>query len=389
MKRLLASDMWPMFTAEAGNARLARLLRKIDPAIDSLVEGLLLYDEVVIPTQDFTVIPALMSVLGEAQLRELVESGALKFTRMKGTLILTPNGLAQARISREGGQPHPFAADLDWTIGWACEEFARASEHRALATAIRSVTAEVDAGTVVESVKPELASDLASSSELRMAVGLADLDFRQLPPNAVHLYGGPELPSAIPGVDGFLRAAQCNAEIDLAVRSGCDDIASAAEIDVVIRAKLDREHRGEAAERLLQIASVPDYAPLVRQKVLPLAKLLKLRSSRDGEAFRAWVHNALIDDDPIEIARAYTSLLRSTDAVDGTTGRILRAITWTAATTPVGMAAAGVPGAALGAAAGLCGSLIDTFVVSKLRLKGFPIVFLDRLRDLAEHKDGA
>jgi hypothetical protein len=384
MKRILASNLWPMLTSESGNTRLARMLEQVEPSVKALLEALVLYDEVVLPTQDFTAVPALITLLGEHEFRAVLDSGALRFVRVQGTMVLGASGLEQARVYRENGEPHPFAADLDWTLQWACDDFARALNPREMAKAIELVTSELSAGDVVNAIKAEVAADLTNSSALRDALGAPAVDFRRLRADQVHLYGGPRLPSEVPGVDAFLRAAQCNAEMHIATQSGCDDIASSTEIDAVIRAKLSRGPHGDVGERLLEIASVPDFAALILAGEVPLSAILKLRASRDGVAFRKWLHESIVSTDTVEIAKAYAGLLRNTDVVDGGKGRVVRALLWTAVSAPTGLAAGGLAGLAIGAAAGLATSLVDSFVVSKVRLQSSPLVFLDRLRETAK-----
>lgn len=367
-----------MLTTESGNARLARFTSTMTPALHALIENLILYEELVVPTQDFLIIPALHRALGEPSLRALLESRAIRFCRMKGMIAFSPTaGLFPGAINRSDGQTYPFAADIDWTVAWACNDFARATDPDPLVSAIHSVTTEVESTMVVSSISSEVTADLIDSAELRNCFGLpADWRRPELPGNTVHLYGGPTIPSAHPEIDAVLAAAQCNAEIDLANRAKCNDIASATPLDAVLRAKTRREGRHEIGAALLDVADLPNFAPLVLDGRFPLSDLLKLRESRDAKEFRRFFHDNFDSPDTKDITDAYYALLRDVRDLDSTAGRILRALFWTGASTAAGLTAGG----ALGAAVGVAGSLVDSFLVSKIRLSGSPKLFLDRLR---------
>jgi len=382
MKKLFAGDLWPMLTTESGNARLSRLEARLAVPLDTLIESLVLYDEVVIPTQDFIIIPALTRALGEQVLRELLESHAIKFLRVKkGIVFSTGDGAGVYEVRRKDGQLYPFAADLDWVIRWASQDFARAKDAPSLITAVQKVTSEVDADELVSVIRAESEDDVLGSEAIRELFSLPNGHPRDYPgkPRQMHLYGGPQLPSEYKEIDSFLRLVQSNVELHLAGRMECDDVASATDLDTILEGKFARSGHSEVVSHLFEIANVPDFAPLVRTGQMPVKQLLKLRDSKNGKEFRGWFHENLRDVDAKTISKAYVDLIQEIPAVDSIPGRLLRVLGWTSASAAAG-SVAGPVGTVAGAVVGGVGSLLDSFVLSKLRLGGSPKVFLDKLR---------
>jgi hypothetical protein len=62
------------------------------PAFKNLIESLLLYDQVYIPTNDFMPLALMIGVLGEAFVLQLLEIDVLKFVRFKGAITYIGNG---------------------------------------------------------------------------------------------------------------------------------------------------------------------------------------------------------------------------------------------------------------------------------------------------------
>jgi hypothetical protein len=131
----------PALTTQSIPARLDSLQRGFDGALDGLLESVLLYDEVIVPTQDFLVVRALLTRLGEPALCELMETGAVTFVRIKRAFaFLVGDGPVVFDVRSQQDQPKPFAADLEQVTRWTCGE-ARGSD--GLARLLASHTREV------------------------------------------------------------------------------------------------------------------------------------------------------------------------------------------------------------------------------------------------------
>src|SRR5215510_11932660 len=89
---LLAANLWSVYNFGNPNDRYDKFLARGRPAFKSLIESILLYDKVVIPTQDFLSLAILVGVLGERAILDMLESDRIKFLRLKGALTYVGNG---------------------------------------------------------------------------------------------------------------------------------------------------------------------------------------------------------------------------------------------------------------------------------------------------------
>mgnify|MGYP001610257198 CR=1 FL=1 len=91
-KSMLAADMWAVFNFDDSNRRYQKFLQQGRPRFTHLLDGLLLYEDVVIPTQDFVSLTVLVGVLGEQAVIDLLEAGDLRFVRLRGAFAYVGNG---------------------------------------------------------------------------------------------------------------------------------------------------------------------------------------------------------------------------------------------------------------------------------------------------------
>ena len=383
MKKLFAGDLWPMLTTESGIKRMTRFESHLTVPLETLIESLVLYDEIVIPTQDFLIIPVLLRAIGENPFRDLLERGAIKFLRMKkGIAFFAGVGARSYYIKKKNGEMLPFAADLDDAIRRACTGApGNAADPAGLIRTLSSITSEILADELQPVFQTESENDVLGSEEIREFFSLPNVHPREYPgkPNMVDFCGGPGVSSEKREINAYLRLVQSNVEVSLADRAGCDDIASATDLDITMAGKFARSGQSDVVSNLLEIADIPNFAPLVRTGQIPMEHLLKLRESKDGKAFRDWFHGNLRTADLKTVSKEYINLIKKIPAVDRIPSRLMRILGWTAVSAAVGTLA-GPIGTAAGAVIGVGGGLLDSFVLSRLRLGGSPKVFLDKLR---------
>ena len=73
-------------------ARYQAFLKTGLPPFRSLIESILLFDQIAIPTNDFMPPALLLSVLGEDPTRELLEEDVIRFARFTGHVGYIGNG---------------------------------------------------------------------------------------------------------------------------------------------------------------------------------------------------------------------------------------------------------------------------------------------------------
>lgn len=119
--KLFAGDMWPVFNFGNPNDRYQKFLMRGRLPFKHFLEGILLYDKVTVPTQDFLTLTVLVGVLGEDAVVNLIDSGILDFIRVRGGLAYIGNGggIKPYKITRQSGDQLAFCMPLEKAIAWA------------------------------------------------------------------------------------------------------------------------------------------------------------------------------------------------------------------------------------------------------------------------------
>lgn len=381
MKKLLAGNLWPMLTTEPGQVRLQRLQSELITPLDRLIECLILYDEVVLPTQDMIIIPALINVLGEDSVRQLMDSGALKFLRVKRGFAYVPGkGVAVIEVVNPNGQKPPDSKDLEELVAWIATMCTGSKNPTGFLKSLLYITSEVDADEFETVIRDESEADVINSAAIRDLFGLPDMHPKDLPAkaNTMMLYGGPEFADENPVIMSYLSLVQTNVEAALATRAECHDVFSATGLDTLLAEKFARAGHVDASNQVQLLSDIPDFAPIVRGGELPMQKLIKLRNSKHGEEFRLWFHEAVENGE--DISKAYVDLIQQVHPTDSIPGKLTRIAVWTGTSTAVGtMVAPGPVGTVGGAVVGAVGGLFDAFVMDKIRLGGSAKVFLEKM----------
>ena len=161
MKKLIAGNFWPMLTTEPGQVRLQRLQNDLVAPLDRLIECLILYDEVVLPTHDMIIIPALINVMGEENVRQLMDSGALYFLRVKRGFAFWPGkGAAVIDYTSPDGKKLPEGQDLTQLLEWVARDCTGTSNLDSFLSSLTSITSEVLADEFNDVIRDETEAGL-------------------------------------------------------------------------------------------------------------------------------------------------------------------------------------------------------------------------------------
>lgn len=154
-KSMFAGDMWAVFNFDDPNTRYQKFLQQGKPRFTHLLDGLLLYDEVVIPTQDFMSLTILIGVLGERAVIDLLEAGDLRFVRLRGAFAYVGNGggvLAYEMMDKDKKPLACFAEEED-AVAWALGGLNPAPKDAALPKAVLAKTTTIDANQIQDKVR--------------------------------------------------------------------------------------------------------------------------------------------------------------------------------------------------------------------------------------------
>ena len=89
---LFAADLWSIDSVHDPNKRLQRFHETARPAYKRLVEGLIMYERVIIPIKTFSTSRRWLVSWGSGSVIALFDAGRVRFLRVKGTLGYAGNG---------------------------------------------------------------------------------------------------------------------------------------------------------------------------------------------------------------------------------------------------------------------------------------------------------
>jgi hypothetical protein len=372
-----AGDMAAPFTFADANARYQEFLQRGKSPIKGLIESVILYPHVVVPTDDYMPLAVLVGVLGERAVLDMLDAGKLRFARLHRSLAYVGNGggLLPYQIGT-GNDTTPPAASADKAIAWALGGLNEKVKDPKLSELAAKATSEVDANQLCEVVRHETYTDILKSPSLRAEFAIRSTEMSHLAgigANQVRIYGGPGTPVK-DEIDKVLMLAAANVEMRLADLTDADDISTINPALSLLNAKVERTYGTDASKafiELKEIANISDIGEVVLQKSATISDLIKLSLSTDGIQFQQWFHDNCRKD-TLTTAKEYANLLKQIPAAERGRGKTLRfAVTSAIGAIPV-----------IGAIAGPAVTAIDSFVLDRF-LKGHsPKYFIEKLEKL-------
>ena len=348
--KIFAANLWFLFDFGPASKRYDNFLANGVPSFKMFIENILLYDQIVIPTQDFMVLQLLRSQLSEKDLFEMLETDCIRFMRFEGMLAYSGGqlgyGIQPFAISDKGAikpdgkiddsKRKPFCSSIESAIEWGISANKEKPKDPKLASLVLEKTDEIKAESVVAQIRHETYMDILESSYLSNLFALRNqnmnklsgLTFNQVRTSKRHYeptWQGDE-------IDVVLALAQTNLELYLAQTSDCVDSSTSSPVGHVIKAKAQRILTDKSAFQnfavMKEIANIPDIGDGVIKKDVTLRSLLKLRQSTNGEQFRGWFHENCCDN-PNKTAKELFSLYQQVPGIQRTPIRILRFIVTT------------------------------------------------------------
>jgi len=387
---LLANDLFLPWDMDNPHPRLQKYTED-NRLAGHILETLLFYDHVVIPTVDYSIIVPLVHWLGIGVFREMLEAQAFSFVRFTGSLayIGNGNGLAMFEI-RPGAKPEPW-----WIRAARCppeEAVILQLQNRLsglkeglialLAKLIELCTVDTVLPKFVQKVEEETYRDILGSNVLTAYFSIRNTNLKQLgdlQPNQMRVFTSLSKP-AVAGdeIDITLRLAMLNLEAYLAEEAGVRDMVTDRGFGVLLDAKIQRYSGGKIAHdsfsHLVNIEQLPDLASSIADGEVSLAKAWEFRNTKTASQFREWF-DQLGPMDPTGLTREYVKALKAGGLWSSGRAKLIRFIVVHAinvALTPV------IGGLSILASMGL--SAADSFLLERVRRGYNPRYFIDELR---------
>lgn len=356
-----------------------------------LASQLLLYEQIVIPTIDYGIIPTLISWLGVNEFIQSLDSGSISFIRRHGMLVYN-GGQGLRLIKIDKGEK----SDFSW---WQEALFGKdevslelqlkhnlpmlsTNEQKLITQKVLKNTSQLEFKDnlfnemiVKESYKDVMKSPSLYETFKKYAKKSRDGNIylerlEEVQPNETRiLKHNYEITDV---VDLVLRVAEINMEIAMSTQSSNADLFTSDGADNILRQKVFRANLPQRLTNgfvsLLDLKRMPDIRPAVENGEVPLSTIWKIRQSSKGRNFRDWLKKA----DPksaIDLTRAYIEAIEKDTPSDSLPLRALRF----AVTSALGV---------INPIVGLGGSVIDSFFVDKW-INGYsPKLLFDELQKL-------
>ena len=372
-----ASDPLPRIQALANERPLIK---------GALVERLLLYDSVVIPTVDFCIVPVLVRWLGQSLYQEMLEAGALRFLRYRGMLAYAGAGQGIAMIRTEKGEDENWDGWKEAQTGEAtisvqywlerCLEVHQ-SERQTLTDLTVNHTQEVDLAGFNEKVAHETYMDVLSDVELQLYFSLRSTNLTRLQgiennqlkvfgPQRVYTYRSEH------EIDTLLGIAAANFELHLGELCEAQDVGFDPMIEPFLQAKARRVLSASDMQagftRILEVNDLPDVPGAVAAGDAEIGELWDARNGSACREFRQWFHEH-VREEPGRASAEYVRALSEAHWIDSAPAKALRLVVVTAA----GLASL---------EAGLAAGLVDSFVLQNIAGQHSPKWLIDELRPL-------
>lgn len=343
--------------------------------LQQMVENLLLYDQVVIPTDNFVSIKVLADAFGTEGVATMIDSGILRFARVHGILTYAGVGRGLLVITQSNNQS-PLWAPTGVAARYVFETLEGPDSRRAkqMGAKIASVTTEINLSHHRDAIQDRTFAAVRSST--------ISPELKVNSPNLLALPGQANNQLTLTGalnkpldpdndIGRVMRVARTESEIVGQQVTGCTDVSTLSPIGKIIAANAETQMKG-----LFQITDAPDIGKAALVGNLQLKDIIALRESKHWQEFVVWFHQAC-GSEPERVGREYVKLLKAAGPLDTTFFKVVRVLI----PALIGLLpGGGTLSTAIGAA--------DTFLLPKLK-EPSPKYFIEELEQLTiEQRQG-
>ncbi|MCK5182130.1 MAG: hypothetical protein KAQ73_06285, partial [Dehalococcoidia bacterium] len=299
------------------------------------MENLLFYNQLIIPTVDFSIIVPLVHWFGVPILKELITGEAISFVRTSGSLAYEGNGVGLQMLEIRPGKG--MEEKEPWFV-----KVSRCSPKEAVALQISNRSSGLNDELIdilgkavevctVDTALPEFNEKVMNETyrDIQGSRVLTDYFFERNPSintialnklpgieaNKIRLFSLLPKP-AVAGdvIDTTLRIGMLNLEGYLAEEAGARDMVTDRSYGQILRAKAERYTGGRIAQgsfsSLLRIENVPDIVPTIMSGEVDVSKVWEFRNKRTAKEFREWF-DQIGPTNPETMASEYVKSLKS------------------------------------------------------------------------------
>jgi hypothetical protein len=349
MRKILATDfsIWPM--AEHPNPPVSDVILHSPEHWESLANYLLLYDQIIIPTGNFQIIPTLRMMFGEDVFDELVLQKVITFVRYNHWICYGGNGRGLAVFQVSEGEKDKdnrlrrlglgFFKEIDEAISIMLNvsnpDFIKKGR-KFITNLLIDSTSNIDLKSISNDLKNDTYRDIRDSKylfnlfspkkrnfDLDKLPGINDNQIRML---ALHSEDKGEIIS--PEITFLLKVAIENFILGIGSFVNATDIVSDNETFNVIKAKGQRFGctigGRDAFAKIQDISGVPDLGKAFADNSLKSKELLDLRNTASSTSFRNWIGSIDSRASSKEIVERYIESISSVKKHDQFGSKLIR-----------------------------------------------------------------
>lgn len=355
-----------------------------------LVNNLLLYETVIIPTTDFSILGLLLSWIGRDAFEEMLKCGALRFVRRPHQIGYVGAGHGLLAFGLKGSPEEPFnwqqeslfgtmdrSIELQLSNAPLCKNIANVTRLSPEVLA-RSESLEFEDGAFEREVVTETYKDIVGDQSFQNFI----LTHEKKKPRSIEIrrLGGMQanemrfrgIRPIKDGVDLVLKVAEVNYELSMGARSGQIDLTTSSLSRILLPLKLKRMRVStdlfRSITQLTDLQGIPDVGEGVASGFVPLKEVWAVRQSRSAQAFREWFRHTSAQS-ARDVERAFVESLKNPPWVASLKAKAVRF----GVTTLAGIASP------LG---GVLASGTDSFLLERLIGGYTPRMFFDDLKSL-------
>ncbi|EAQ64099.1 hypothetical protein MED121_21056 [Marinomonas sp. MED121] len=358
----------------------------------TLANYILLYDQVIIPTGNFQVIPVLRHMLGEDIFDELVRNNIIVFARYDKWFTYGGGGAGLSffevfqgpkRNNEKSNLAHSYFQPMDEAINAALElttPISSANRKQELTKLLLGNSVPVGQDLDPIKFRDETYQDVMGSPYLRDFLSLRNrgrsLDnLRGIKNNQMRVYSPHAIPEANESKEiwSLLRVGFENFVLNIGADIGANEITGDGSTLALLKAKGQRIgspiEGSEALTKIQEICGIPDIGKAFASKEFSPEQLLDLRESKHSQVFRDWFASGSDTEKSEEIVQRYVETIGEPSVIDKIPAKILRF----AVTTGIG---------AIQPIAGGAATALDSFVLSKWFPSKSPRLFLKQAKSM-------
>lgn len=387
MRKVLATDLsiWPGLESlhVVSDALLARRETRA-----RIANYLLLYDQIIIPTANFLILPVLRQILGEGVFDQLVQNKIIVFVRYSEWFCYIGGGgglgLIKVEMPNKGANlAHALFSSTEQSIDLALRNtLPKSGVHRSriLKNLLLDNLVEVDISTTFQELKTETYQDINESPYLR---NLYDFDRRGGSLNSLRGIKKNQVRVCAPHSEDenkskeiwtLLNIAFENFILNLSSQVGVDEITGDNSSLNLLKAKGSRVGMPiEGINAFTQIQSyseIPDIGSSFSKKLISPETILEIRQTENAKIFRNWLSQSKPNERKDEILGRYIDDISKLSTIDKLPSKIFRFVSTC-------IASAG------GELSGTAASFADSFLVNKWFPKKTPKLFMQDLKTLS------